>query len=142
MSLLPEVVLEQFHDSYERLRDNPQFLDLLYERFLNSSEEIAKLFAHSDLPRVKKMVRDSLIYKLIASDGSAIGIKKLQKLAEQHLGYGVKHEHYDLWLDCLMTVVEELDPRYNQHVDKAWRAVMGIGISVMKGPPEQTHLSK
>jgi hypothetical protein len=36
-----------------------------------------------------------------------------------------------------MSVVEEVDYRYDIEVEKTWRAVMGVGIAIMKEPPEE-----
>jgi hemoglobin-like flavoprotein len=129
--LLSETTLEAFHDSYERVKENPEFFDVFYERFISSSDEVAGFFENVDLSRTKKMVKDALIYKLIAADGSGFGRNKLEKLAASHIGYGVKDRHYEVWLEALMSVVEEMDPKYNFDIDSAWREVMKIGIDIM-----------
>ncbi len=134
--MLRDSDLELFHDSYERCREKESFFDIFYDRFLSASDEIQQLFQGVDLSRVKRMVRDATIYLIMASDGSRLSIKKVESLSNYHHELGVKSAHYDLWLDALMSVVEEVDPKYNQAIDEAWRAVMKIGLDMMKAPQE------
>lgn len=132
MTMLSENVLSTFHDSFDRCRDNPRFFDLFYERFLQSSDEIEVIFNGVDIERVKKMVRDALLFILIASDGSSHGIQRINNLGRAHREWRIENHHYDLWLESLMSTVEEIDPLYSQNVDSAWREVMSIGIHIMK----------
>lgn len=132
MGLVSEPNLELFHDSFQRCRAREDFFDIFYSRFLDSSDEIANIFKDVNVEHVKKMVKDSLFLKLMASDGSAFGTKKLMALGESHDKYGVRPEHYQLWLDALMSTVEEIDPRYDINIDQAWREVMQVGIDIMQ----------
>jgi hemoglobin-like flavoprotein len=132
MSLVSEPYLELFHDSFQRCREREDFFDIFYKRFLSSSDDITNIFKDVDVEHVKKMVKDALFIKLMASDGSAFGAKKLMSLGVSHDRYGVRPEHYQLWLDALMSTVEETDPRYDINIDRAWREVMQIGIDIMQ----------
>ncbi|MCB0355170.1 MAG: globin [Bdellovibrionales bacterium] len=133
-SKLPQSVLGAFHDSYQRCRENDQFFDLFYERFIFSSKEVAAFFRGVNLVRVKKMLRDALLFQLMASDGSEFGIRKLEGYALTHQSLGAKDHHFDLWLDSLMSVVEEIDPLYTEETNQAWRRVLEFGNSIMKTP--------
>ena len=41
-------------------------------------------------------------------------------------------EFYDIWLNSLIETIQELDPKFNSHVEKAWRKVLSPGIDYMK----------
>lgn len=131
---MPDAYLGIFHDSYERCRTHPKFFDVFYDRFLNSSQEIQEIFNGVDVDRVKLMVRDALIFVLMASDGSKYAVKRLRGLARYHDDRSVREDHYVLWLEALMSAVEEFDPRYDQEVDAAWRRVMGVGLGILGEP--------
>ena len=131
-SLLSEDTLRHFHDSFDRCQACEGFLDLFYERFLGSSEEIAALFTAVDMARLKRMLRQSLILTMVASEGSKYSRQRLAALGDLHRDAGVSPRHYDLWLDTLVSVVTELDGHFDAQVDRAWRDVMGLGIQLMK----------
>jgi len=131
MAKVPGDVVERFHDSFDRVKRNPAFFDVFYERFL-ASDEIAEKFEGVDVENVKRMVRDALYLKMMAMDGNPVAVRKLQQLGVFHGRFGVKRDHYDLWLDALLSVVEEMDPHYDTKVDASWRSVMARGIDIMK----------
>ncbi len=140
MNILDENVIEKFNDSFERCNSDSQFYDLFFIRFMDSSEEIRGIFANSEIGRIKKMMKDALFYKMLASGGALHAIEKLEKLAHFHKDLGIERRHHDHWLDVLMGVVEEVDPRYSAEVDHAWREVLGIGLQIMKAPlPASGH---
>ena len=129
-----EETLEAFHNSLDRCQSNSQFLDLFYDRFINSSSDITALFSEVDLLRLKRMLRQSLIVVLMASEGSVHSQERIKSLSLLHLNLGVRRVHYDVWLDTLIAVVEEIDPQYDIQVEESWRAVMGVGVAIMKEP--------
>lgn len=132
MSQLAEHTINAFHDSFERCRANPEFFDVFYERLLVSSDKVAELFADADLERLKPMTREALYYFMMASDSRQVSSEKLEELGKKHSSYGLSGEDYDIWLEALMSVVEEIDPQYSQSVDQAWRLVMQRGMSIMR----------
>lgn len=109
-------------------------MDRFYERFLDSSETIPELFDGVEMSRVKSMVRQSFIFIMLASEGSLHSIDRVKALGQRHHTLSVKSEHYDLWLDSLLSIVEELDTQYSIQTETAWREVMAIGIDLMKDP--------
>lgn len=122
-----------FHDSLERCRARQDFLDIFYDRLQQLSEEISFLFHNADIQRIKKMIQQSLLLIMMASEGSHYSRKRLNILANQHKSAGIRPEHYTVWLNTLLSVVEEYDPQYNLTIDASWREVLGRGIELMKG---------
>ena len=44
---------------------------------------------------------------------------------------GIGAELYGLWLESLLATVAECDADYGPEIERAWRAVMGVGIEYM-----------
>lgn len=132
MSLLPPEIVETFHDSFDRCRADPKFFDTFYDRLLTVSGDMQDKFKQAELDRLKVMARDAIFLIMMASSGQKHSIEKVNQLGRYHQELNVTPELYDVWLDVLMSVVEETDNRYDAEVDEAWRELMGIGISLMK----------
>lgn len=128
---------ENFNLSYWRVRksivDGVTFIDAFYDRFLSSSDEVAKKFASTDFKRQKLMVLLSFVHVLdLYSSGQPDDIMK--DLARRHSRQGVDipPRLYDSWLNALVETVERYDPQYTSDIGEAWRHVMKPGIEYMK----------
>ena len=135
--------LEVFDRSLLRCEARWDFLDRFYERFLASSPEVREKFAKTDFVRQKRALRASLHHLLLAAQNEERGPDAyLRDVAARH-GSGqleVGAALYDLWLDSLLATVEECDPEYSPEVEKAWEAIMMVGIHYLcrnyDRPPE------
>jgi hemoglobin-like flavoprotein len=138
---LPTDALNIFCDSFERVKAGNKFLDLFYEKFLGSSEEVSRLFEGVSMSRLKTMLQITLYWPMLACDGNATSVDRLMKLGVLHRGKGVMEHHYKLWIDSLMSTVEECDENYTVAVDRAWREVMSVGIKIMLGQMDSAALA-
>lgn len=127
-----EDTLRRFHDSFDSCQSSEGFLDLFYDRLLGHSAEVAALFDGVDMARVKRMLRQGLVLTMVASEGSKHSREYLAALGDKHREAGVGVQHYELWLDTLVSVVAELDSHFDDQVGQAWRDVLGLGIQLMK----------
>lgn len=129
-----EETLRILDDSLHRCAANPQFLDLFYERFLESSPDVREKFANTDFARQKRVLMSSLHLMLLAAEDEKNGPERyLRDLAFRH-GKGqleIGSHFYDLWLDSLLETVRECDPRWTPAIEQAWEQVMGVGISYL-----------
>ena len=130
-SLLSEDTLRRFHGSFDRCQEHGDFLERFYDRLLGHSPEIRALFGQADMARIQLMLRQSLILTMVASEGSRHSRQRLAGLGDLHRDVGVRPEHYQLWLETLLSVVEELDSLWDDAVGQAWRDVLGLGIQLM-----------
>ena len=81
--------------SYHRARQTGQLFDTFYQLFLAKSPEIPPMFARTDFPHQKLMLRESILELLVfAQTGS--GHEELKRLAERHRQLNVTRAHYDL----------------------------------------------
>ena len=131
---MDEKVIATFDQSLHRCDNNPQFLDLFYERFLASSPKVRQRFENTDFAKQKRLLRASFYLILLASEDPENGPERyLGYLATRHSAsdLAIGSELYDLWLDSLLGTVKECDPEYSPEVEEAWEGMMGIGIDYM-----------
>ena len=128
---------ELFNDSYERVahlgEDNNLFFDRFYERFTGASPEIAEKFKNTDMKRQKHMLRSSILYIMQLFSTHEIH-DYMETLAVKHnrKHLNIRPELYDIWLECLIQTVRELDSHFDDRVEMAWRVVFSPGITYMK----------
>lgn len=117
-------------DSFRRTR-HKGLADRFYARFLSADPEIARLFSKTDFTRQKELLLHGIQMLLEYAEGKVLGTMAIERMAEMHERIGVTAQMYDIWLDCLVTAVAELDPRYDDSVGRAWQASMQKGIAFM-----------
>ncbi|MBX3414794.1 MAG: globin [Pirellulales bacterium] len=116
--------------SYHRARESGELFDTFYCLFLAKAAEIPPMFAHTDFPHQKLMLRESLLEMLMYSHTGA-GREEIERLAERHRLLNVQPRHYELWLDALCEALAQHDPRFNAELAQVWRDAMRSGISLM-----------
>ena len=109
-----------------------QAADIFYEKLFELDPNLKKLFK-GDLNEQKKM--------LMATLSTAVGsltkldqlVPVLQKLAERHVGYGVKPEHYTLVGNALLrTLKTGLGDDFTDETRDAWIATYRVIADTMK----------
>jgi hemoglobin-like flavoprotein len=129
----PEI--EVFNDSLARCLRGDQFFQRFYELFLASSPEVREKFQATDFRKQRRMLQSSF-YMLV--EYIVLGWPEcqafLERIAAAHGRHGrdIQPHLYDLWLDCLLRAVRELDELYSAEVEGAWRFMMGAGITFLK----------
>lgn len=122
-----------FCASFDRCRSKANFIRRFYERFLASSPEVERMFEGTNFVRQSRMIETALV--LLASLRTDPGaVKKLGEIADRHGRHDLKvrPELYDLWVDNLLTTVEETDPEFTPAIETAWRTILAHGITFMK----------
>jgi hemoglobin-like flavoprotein len=121
---------DQVVASYHRARESGQLFDTFYDLFLDKSSEIPPMFARTDFPHQKLMLRESILEMLVfAQTGS--GHAEIKRLAERHREMNVKPAHYELWLDSLCEALTKHDPGFDSALEQKWRDAMRKGIELM-----------
>jgi hemoglobin-like flavoprotein len=125
---------DQVVASYHRARQSGQLFDTFYSLFLSKSPEIPPMFARTDFPHQKLMLRESILEMLVfAQTGS--GRDEIKRLAERHRQLNVKAAHYDLWLDALCEALATHDNQFNPMLEHMWRDALKKGIELMSANP-------
>lgn len=143
---MDEKVIAAFDESLRRCDTNPKFLDIFYEKFLDSSPKVRERFSNTDFSRQKRLLRASFYLILLASEDEEQGPERyLKYLAARHSSkdLNIGAQLYDLWLDSLLQAVQQCDPKYGPEVEEAWEEVMGVGIRYMLDhfhPPHSVKL--
>jgi hemoglobin-like flavoprotein len=136
-----------FNDSYERVSNIGEngnlFFDCFYEKFVGSSPEIKDKFRNTDMKKQKLMLRSSILYIMQLFSTHELH-ESLQEIAikhdQQHMD--IRPELYDIWIECLIDTVRELDPYFDERVELAWRLVFSPGITYMKFNYEINNIKK
>jgi hemoglobin-like flavoprotein len=121
---------DQVVASYHRARASGQLFDTFYLLFLGKSPEIPGMFARTDFPHQKLMLRESILEMLLFAQTGA-GRPVIERLAERHRQLNVTNRHYELWLDALCEALLIHDNEFNPTLEQLWRDTMQKGIGVM-----------
>jgi len=133
---MPSPIVESFLASLKRCLATPDFLRTFYERFMDSSEEVAEKFQHTEFPRQTRVLADSLYVMAVAAESGPEGVvwAELDRLALRHNrgDLDVRPELYDSWLECLVATAREYDPQFSPHTEAAWRQTLAPGIAYLR----------
>lgn len=116
---------------------NDAFIGRFYEIFLSSSDEIARLFAHTNMSVQKTMLHDSL-HLMLDYYRNRKANPAMQRVARVHSRgeHDIAERLYVVWLDSLLQAVQEFDSEFDANVEKAWREVLAPGIAYMQSQYE------
>jgi len=121
-----------FLDSFESCIQDDRFIRVFYDKFLASSEEIPPLFAKTDFGLQRRSLRASLYVMVTASARNQAELSTLSDLAQRHRTLRIKPHHYELWMQSLLSAVEQCTKRFNSEVERVWREAFRPGIEYMK----------
>ena len=128
---------KQFDNSYERVKkivkNDRSFFDAFYDRFTQSSPEVAEQFKHTDMQKQKKVLEKSF-YSLLIFYATNNANDYLEEIAIQHSKsvLDINPGLYDLWLESLIDTVKEYDYDFTPETELSWRLVLSVGITYMK----------
>ena len=126
-----------FKESLKRISankiDGKTFLDYFYKLFIESSDDIKKLFKNTDFEKQTTVLRKS-ISELVRFYSEKKINDHLKNLGKSHSrGYmNIHPKFYDLWQETLLKAVKEYDPQYSMKVELAWHVILAPGIAYMK----------
>jgi len=126
-----------FNDSFDRVAGadaGGRLYAAFYERFLASDPLVVDAFANTDMEGQRAMLRESMAFVIGFSQTKDAGTY-LESVARRHgsAHLGIDERLFDLWMDCLVATVGDLDPRFDSSVEIAWRSMLAPGLEFMKG---------
>ena len=127
-----ETDLALFLDSFEKCIQNDRFIRVFYDVFLDSSTEIRPLFAQTDFALQRRALRASLYVMVAASARRQADLSTLADLAQRHRVLRIKPHHYELWMQSLLSAVEQCTEHFDAEVARVWREAFRSGIDYMK----------
>lgn len=123
-----------FKDSVKRCLNNPFFIESFYQNFIAQNEDVAKMFAHTDMKNQHSMLKNSLMIMMTTSLESSEAQTHISMIGKSHsrTGHNIDPKFYDTWLDCLIASAKEHDEFFDSSIENAWRKTLAFGISIMK----------
>ena len=120
--------------SFGRCTLNDDFLVTFYNVLTQSSDEIKAMFAHTDMPRQRRLLRDALVHLISYASGNEFSRQRIEELGESHnqTQLNVRPELYRIWVDSLVNAVRCHDENCNPTLEAAWRRIAAPGIAVMQ----------
>ena len=117
--------------SYARCLRSPDFFERFYEILLVSHPAIAPMFANTYFPRQRQLLKHGI--GLLMSYGNKRDDALLERLAARHsrAAIDVPPDLYDCFVDSLVSVVSERDPKFDVEIEDAWREIVEPGITFM-----------
>jgi len=135
--------LTLFNESYARVALDPSRLEQLvarfYEHFLSRSERAQDLFQRVDMDTQRAHLRGGLLHVGSFVTTGLHASSTLCRLATSHQAMRLTRADYDLWLECLIDAVGEVDPPARADIADAWRITLAPAISFLllsNSPPD------
>lgn len=127
---------QEFEQSFARITDavrSERFFDRFYQRFFAADPRVAAIFGDRDMAHQKQMLRESLA-EMAEFARKRESNPYIVTLARIHgvRGRNIPSDMFDIWLDCLVDTVREVDPLASDNVALGWRIVLAPGIEFMK----------
>ena len=116
--------------SFQRARQADEFFDTFYQLFLRKSPEIPPMFAQTDFPHQKMMLRESILEMLLFAEVGS-GRAELERLARYHHELNVRPAHFEMWLEALCEALSIHDPQFNAELAQHWRTALRPGLEIM-----------
>jgi len=112
---------ELFRASLSRATQHPAFFQLFYQRFMESSDEIAAMFQDRDVERIQKKLKMTLETVHEHAEGQPGLGMYLEMLGRIHQRLKITPAQFDLWRDALIATASECDEAFDQDVRNAWK---------------------
>jgi hemoglobin-like flavoprotein len=127
-------LLSPFKDSVKRCLEKPAFIESFYQGFISQNDDIAKMFAGTNMNNQRSMLKNSLMIMMTTSLDSAEAQTHINMIGKSHsrAGHNISPELYDTWLNCLIASAKEHDEFFDSTIENAWRKTLAHGINAMK----------
>ena len=119
--------------SFDRCEAAGDFAERFYDVFLNSSPEVAPLFAKTDFKQQRKILR-ATVYIMVTRDATDPNAQEtLERISHSHARakLNIRPELYDLWLDSLCESAKAMDSKWTPELERSWRECMAPGIALI-----------
>ena len=125
--------IELVRQSFGRCTVTDEFLVTFYDVLTRSSDEIKTLFAQTDMPRQRRLLKEALIYLISYPAGNEFSRQRVIELGNSHsrAGLNVRPELYEIWVDSLIKSIRRHDEHFTPALDAAWRRILAPGIAAM-----------
>jgi len=119
--------------SFGRCTITDDFLVTFYEFLTQSSEEIKDRFAHTDMPRQRRLLKEALIHLIAYASGNEFSRQRVTELGNSHCSVqlNVRPELYEVRVDSLVKSIRRHDAQCTPELEASWRNILAPGIAAM-----------
>ncbi len=125
---------KRFRASLKQCLEHPNFIDLFYDYFVNSSPEVAAKFIDTDMLHQKQMLKNSLYVLELMAGHDPNTMNSLQSLAQSHNrhGHAIHSNLYELWLESILKAARQCDSQFDDATVRVWRQAMLPSIDFLR----------
>jgi hemoglobin-like flavoprotein len=125
----PHIAL--FQASLARATADPEFFDRFYHRFIEDSQDMARIFRGKDMARIHHKLHLTLEMLTDSAEGQPGLGMYLDLLGRMHERLDIHPEHFARWSDALIATAAETDLAFDPDIRGAWETVIDALISTM-----------
>jgi len=120
--------------SFGRCTLTDDFLVTFYETLTRSSDEIAAMFAKTDMPSQRRLLKEGMIRLIAYASDNDFAVQRVKELGQSHsrTQLNVRPEMYEIWVDSLIEAIRQHDPECSDELKAAWRRIVAPGIAAMQ----------
>jgi hemoglobin-like flavoprotein len=120
--------------SFARISDRTELLVArFYERLFQEAPAIRGLFPH-DMTELREKLASALKLSVENLRRPDLLLPMLEDLGRRHAGYSAEPSHFDTVGRALLGALAELDPSFDEAVERAWsRAYAQIAEAMVRG---------
>lgn len=113
-------------DSYGRCLARKDFFDRFYIIFVDSHPDIRPMFAKTDMPKQKELLRHGLMSALLFMESDVMAKACIDRIRATHgaTRLNIRPALYQYWIDSIVQTVSESDPQYSPALGEQWREVL------------------
>ena len=119
--------------SFERCEVKGDFAETFYNNLLGWSPEIPLYFAETDFDRQRELLRNS-VHLMVSRDVADPEMREmLERLGRTHGrdGLNILPRLYEAWLDSVCLTVSEMDPEWDEDLERKWVVRLRAGIQII-----------
>jgi hemoglobin-like flavoprotein len=129
---VPKAIKKCVAEQYKsKLRNNMPFFDQFYRRLFEWSEEIGKIFERRGVRMGEQHKKLAAAVQSVLLFDRGLEVTTLDQEAERHLEFGIKAEHFELFITAFLESLctAKIEDGYSHD---AWRAILHPALAFMK----------
>jgi hemoglobin-like flavoprotein len=126
-------VKDRFLGSLHRCESNDGFIPAFYPRLISSSDLVKYKFRKTNFEAQNQMLIKSLKLVSGVTCNEQDALQELRLRAETHnqAHLNIKPELYEYWQVALVSTAAEVDPEWNEDIERAWNTILDTVVNHM-----------
>jgi len=123
--------LSLFNESLDRVIKCESFLDRFYDRFINSSEQTARIFEGVNMQALQSKLAKTLTLMSLANTEPWRVDEHLKGIGQYHQGLSIPKILYSSWRNSLVSTLHSCDPEFHPEIERVWHKAISVAIKKM-----------